>query len=105
MVLKTPHTITLIYGDEPVKRYNPKTGLYEAESEETYKKVPCLFNFISQEQVFRDYGSKHEKMAIVRFNQEQQPFIRAIYQGVKYKPYDQIDAPIKGAVRLVKVVE
>lgn len=103
--MKTPHTITLIYGETPRKEYNPKTGEYEQVGEVTEKEVPCLFNFISQEQVFRDYGSKHEKMAIVRFNQEQQPFIRAIYQGVKYKPYDRIDAPIKGAVRLVKVVE
>lgn len=103
--MKTPHTITLFHGKEPSKKYNPKTGQLESNGTTTPKKVPCFFNLISQQQVWKEYGSKNQKMAIVRFNQEQAPFIRAEYKGETYKPYDSIDAPIKGAVRLVKVVE
>ena len=39
---------------------------------------------------------------ICRFQQAQKPFATAIYDGSKYVPMDQIDAPIKGAVRLKK---
>ena len=103
--MKTPHTITLIYGEESEPEYNWKTGEYEEVSGGFELQVPCLFNFISQEQQFRSYGSKHEKMAIVRFMQEQEPFTHARYKDDLYKPYDAIDAPVKGAVRLVRVVE
>ena len=103
--MKTPHTITLIYGDDLVPEYNWETGEYEETGEVFEIQVPCLFNFISQEQVWRDYGSKHERMAIVRFMQEQEPFAQARYKDDLYKPYDAIDAPVKGAVRLVRVVE
>ena len=103
--MKTPHTITLNYGDALVPEYNWETGEYEETGEVFEIQVPCLFNFISQEQQFRSYGSKQEKMAIVRFMQEQDPFARARYKGDLYKPYDAIDAPVKGAVRLVRVVE
>lgn len=103
--MKTPHTITLIYGKTPRKEYNPKTGEYEQVGEVAEKEVSCLFNFISQERAFKSYGSKIDKMAVVRFSQEQAPFIGARYKGEYFKPYDAIDAPIKGAVRLVKVVE
>lgn len=64
-----------------------------------------MINFISKERQFRDYGDKINKMAIVRFSQRVEPFARAIINDEVYKPYDEIDAPIKGAVRLVKVVE
>ena len=103
--MKTPNTITLIYGDDLVPEYNWETGEYEETGEAFEVQVPCLFNFISQEQQFRSYGSKQEKMAIVRFMQEQDPFTHARYKGDLYKPYDAIDAPVKGAVRLVRVVE
>lgn len=103
--MKTPHTITLIYGDEPHMEYDWRTGEYKEIGGGFEVQVPCLFNFISQEQQFRSYGSKQEKMAIVRFMQEQDPFTHARYKGDLYKPYDAIDAPVKGAVRLVRVVE
>lgn len=103
--MKTPHKITLIYSEESYAEYNWRTGEYEEVGKGFELQVPCLFNFISQEQQFRSYGSKQEKMAIVRFMQEQDPFARARYKGDLYKPYDAIDAPVKGAVRLVRVVE
>ena len=103
--MKTPHTITLIYGEESEPEYNWETGEYETLGEALEIQVPCLFNFISQEQQFRSYGSKHEKMAIVRFMQEQEPFTHARYKDDLYKSYDAIDAPVKGAVRLVRVEE
>ena len=62
-----------------------------------------MVNFISQAKVFEAYGSKNEKVMICRFQQEQEPFQSATYEGNKYEPLDQIDAPIKGAVRLKKV--
>ena len=37
---------------------------------------------------------------ICRFSQEQKPFDYALYEGKKYYPIEQIDAPIKGAIRL-----
>ena len=60
-------------------------------------------NFISQAKVFELYGSHNEKIMICRFQQEQEPFQHAIYDGSRYEPLDAIDAPIKGAVRLKKV--
>ena len=84
--------------------FNPVTGEYEPVGEEVETYVPCLFNFISQEQEFMQYGTREGKLAIARFNQEQQPFIRAKYKGDTFVPVEAIDAPIKGAVRLRKVV-
>ena len=103
--MKTPQTITLIYSGESYTEYNWRTGEYEEVGEGFELQVPCLFNFISKEQQFREYGTKQERMAIVRFMQEQEPFTHARYKDDLYKPYDAIDAPIKGAVRLVRVVE
>lgn len=102
--MKTPHTITLIRGDEPRQVFNPITGEYETVGEEVEKDVPCLFNFISQEKEFMQYGTREGKLAIARFNQEQEPFNRAKHKGESYIPVEAIDAPIKGAVRLRKVV-
>lgn len=102
--MKTPHTLTLIRGDEPVKRFNPVTGEYEMVGEEVETDVPCLFNFISQEKEFLQYGTREGKLAIARFNQEQAPFNRAKYKSDTFIPIEAIDAPIKGAVRLRKVV-
>lgn len=99
--MKTPHRITLIRGETSPK-YNPELDIYDGlvGQEST---VPCLVNFISQAKIFEEYGSRNEKVMICRFQQEQEPFQAAIYQGERYEPLDQIDAPIKGAVRLKKV--
>ena len=99
--MKTPHRITLVRGGT-VPKYNPETDSYdEIKGSETI--VPCLVNFISQAKVFEEYGSRSENVMICRFQQEQEPFQFAIYEGSKYDPLDAIDAPIKGAVRLKKV--
>ena len=99
--MKTPHRIKLVRGGT-VPKYNPETDSYdEVQGVETT--VPCLVNFISQAKVFEEYGSRSENVMICRFQQEQEPFQSAIYGGSKYEPLDQIDAPIKGAVRLKKV--
>ena len=99
--MKTPHRITLIRETEQPK-YNPETDSYEA-TEGQKEVVPCLVNFISQAKVFEEYGSRSEKIMICRFQQEQEPFQYAIYDGGRYEPLDAIDAPIKGSVRLKKV--
>ena len=99
--MKTPHRITLVRGGT-VPKYNPETDSYdEVQGVETI--APCLVNFISQAKVFEEYGSRSENVMICRFQQEQEPFQYAIYDGSKYEPLDAIDAPIKGAVRLKKV--
>ncbi|MEQ9809186.1 hypothetical protein [Streptococcus jiangjianxini] len=99
--MKTPHRIILVRADS-VPKYNPETDIYSEEIGEK-ELVPCLVNFISQAKVFELYGSRSEKIMICRFQQEQEPFQSAIYDGIKYEPLDTIDAPIKGAVRLKKV--
>lgn len=99
--MKTPHRITLIRGAEAPK-YNPATDSYDA-AEGREEVVPCLVNFIQQAKVLKDYGNQTDVVMICRFQQEQKPFATAIYDGIKYVPMDQIDAPIKGAVRFKKV--
>lgn len=99
--MKTPHRITLIRGAEAPK-YNPETDEYENQGGQS-EVVPCLVNFIRQARVFKDYGNQTDTVMICRFQQAQKPFATAIYDGSKYVPMDQIDAPIKGAVRLKKV--
>ena len=99
--MKTPHRIKLVRGDT-VPKYNPETDSYEQVEGEA-EEVACLVNFISQAKVFEAYGNRNEKVMICRFQQEQKPFQSATYEGSKYEPLDQIDAPIKGAVRLKKV--
>ena len=99
--MKTPHRITLIRGDT-TERYNPVTDTYEA-GDVSKEVVPCFVNRVTNAKVFEAYGSRNEKVMICRFQQEQEPFQYASYEGSKYEPLDQIDAPIKGAVRLKKV--
>ena len=99
--MKTPHRIALVRGDS-VPKYNPATDSYD-ETSGTETLAPCLVNFISQAKAFELYGSRNEKIMICRFQQEQEPFQYAIYDGDRYEPLDAIDAPIKGAVRLKKV--
>lgn len=103
--MKTPQTITLLYGDEPRKQLNPLSGEYEAIGTVVDKTVPCLLNFITKQQQFTEYGTRDNTIAIVRFNQEQEPFVRAKYNDDTYIPVEAIDTPIKGAVRIQKVVE
>lgn len=98
--MKTPHRITLIRGGQPA-RYDPEADSYQ-EVPGTETVVPCLVNFVSQAKVFEAYGNRTEKVMICRFQQEQAPFQFAIYQSDRYELLDQIDAPIKGAVRLKK---
>lgn len=99
--MKTPHRITLIRGTGAPK-YNPETDEYENQEGQS-ETVPCLVNFVRQARVFKDYGNQTDTVMICRFQQEQKPFATAIYDGSKYALMDQIDAPIKGAVRLKKV--
>lgn len=99
--MKTPHRISL-FRDGTTSKYNPETDSYD-ETPGTEIIVPCLVNFISQAKVFEEYGSRSEKIMICRFQQEQEPFQYAVYDGGRYELLDAIDAPIKGAVRLKKV--
>ena len=99
--MKTPHRITLIREAEQPK-YNPETDSYEA-AEGQKEVVPCLVNFIQQAKVLKEYGNQTDVVMICRFQQAQEPFQSAIYDDGKYIPMDQIDAPIKGAVRMKKV--
>lgn len=98
--MKTPHRITLIRG-AGASKYNPETDEYENQGGQS-EIVPCLVNFIRQARVFKDYGNQTDTVMICRFQHAQKPFTAAIYDGSKYAPMDQIDAPIKGAVRLKK---
>ena len=101
--MKTPHTIRLYTGDTtPV--WNPEIGDYEVPASAS-KLVPCFANYISQARVFELYGSRTDRIIIVRFSQEQEPFDKAEIFGKIFVPMDQIDAPIKGAVRLKEVLE
>lgn len=99
--MKTPHRISL-FRDGTTPKYNPETDSYD-ETPGTEIIVPCLVNSISQAKVFEEYGSRSEKIMICRFQQEQEPFQYAVYDGGRYELLDAIDAPIKGAVRLKKV--
>lgn len=101
--MKTPHLI-LLYPEKGTPKYNPVTGEYESTEGQTVE-VNCLVNRVSQSKVFEEYGNRTEVMIICRFNQEQEPFVQAKYQEHWYEPVETIDAPIKGSVRLRKVVE
>lgn len=102
--MKTPHRIDLIYG-ETVKQFNPLTGEYEDAGSVTIPDVPCLVNVITQERIAEMYGDRERQVIICRFNQEQPPFQRARYKNKLFKPIESIDAPIKGAMRLIGVDE
>lgn len=101
--MKTPHRITLIRNLDK-KDYDPVTDTYKDQVGNKVE-VACLVNFINQVRVFQEYGSRTDKIMICRFQQEQEPFDKAIYNGSYYVPIDSIDAPIKGAVRLKEVQE
>lgn len=99
--MKTPHTITLVFDSQSEPTFNPVTGEFEQGASET-KEVPCFLNFITQEQQFREYGTRGNRIAIVRFQQPQGAFTHVIYKDAKYKPIEAIDAP-KSAIRIQEV--
>lgn len=98
--MKTPHRIRLVRGSHPPS-YNPVTDRYD-QNKGQEDLVPCLVTFVSQARVFEAYGSRKERVMICRFQQVQEPFSYALYEGERYELMDQIHAPIKGAVRLRK---
>ena len=101
--MKTPHTIKL-YERNGAPRYDPITDTY-SDDYTLIREIPCLANYISKQRVFELYGDRTNRVIIVRFAQEQQPFDRAEFDGRAFVPVEAIDAPIKGAVRLKEVVE
>ena len=94
--MKTPHRITLIRGDT-TERYNPVTDSYEAGSV-SKEVVPCFVNRVTNAKVFEDY-----EVIAIRFMTAPKPFSKAEFNDKTYEPLEEIDAPIKGAVRLRKV--
>lgn len=100
--MKTPHRITLVRG-KGVAKYNPVTDTYDNQAEQS-EVVPCFVNFIQEAKVFELYGSRTDTVMICRFQQEQKPFLYAIYDGFKYEPIDSVEAS-KSAVRLKRTVK
>lgn len=103
MVLKTPHIITLYFG-ETEEKYNPVTDEFEAGTVTTLT-VPCLVNRMTSRKMFEEYGSRDLDIISVRFNQEIPDFDVAEYEGEKYKRYEEPFTPRKKSVRLQRVVE
>lgn len=99
--MKTPHRITLIRGDT-TERYNPVTDTYETGSV-SKEVVPCFVNRVTNAKVFEDYGSRTDEVIAIRFMTAPKPFSKAEFNDKTYEPLEEIDAPIKGAVRLRKV--
>lgn len=99
--MKTPHRITLIRG-KGVAKYNPETDSYDNQAEQP-EVVPCFVNFIQKAKVFELYGSRSDIVMICRFQQEQKPFLYAIYDGFKYEPIDSVEAS-KYSARLKRTV-
>ena len=100
--MKTPHRITLVRGKGGAK-YNPETDTYDNQAEQS-EVVPCFVNFIQKAKVFELYGSRSDVVMICRFQQEQKPFLYAIYDGFKYEQIDSVEAS-KSAVRLKRTVK
>lgn len=99
--MKTPHRITLVRGGSSTPVYNPVTDEYEQEKGEEVV-IPCLVNAITQARVFEEYGNRQDVVIIARFNQPQDDFHTAYFEGATYKPIEAIDAP-KAAIRLRRV--
>lgn len=99
--MKTPHRITLVRG-KGVAKYNPVTDTYESKAEQS-EVVPCFVNFIQKAKVFELYGNRSDVVMICRFQQEQEPFLCAIYDGFKYEQIDSVEAS-KCSVRLKRTV-
>lgn len=100
--MKTPHRITLVRG-QGVEKYNPVTDTYENRAEQT-EIVPCFVNFIQKAKVFELYGNRSDVVMICRFQQEQEPFLYAIYDGFRYEQIDSVEA-LKCSVRLKRTVK
>lgn len=99
--MKTPHRITLVRG-KGVAKYNPVTDTYENQAEQT-EVVPCFVNYIQKAKVFELYGNRSDVVMICRFQQEQNPFLYAIYDGFRYEQIDSVEAS-KCSVRLKRTV-
>ena len=95
--MKTPHRITLVRG-KGIAKYNPVTDAYDSQTEQT-EVVPCFLNFIQRSKVFELYGNRSDVVMVCRFQQEQEPFLHAIYDGFKYELIDSVEAS-KCSVRL-----
>ena len=100
--MKTPHRITLVRG-KGVAKYNPATDTYENKAEQT-EVVPCFVNSIQKAKVFELYGNRSDVVIICRFQQEQEPFLYAIYDGFRYEQIDSVEAS-KCSVRLKRTVK
>ena len=100
--MKTPHRITLVRG-KGVAKYNPVTDTYENQAEQSVV-VPCFVNFIQKAKVFELYGNRSDVVMICRFQQEQEPFLYAIYDGFRYEQIDTVEAS-KCSVRLKRTVK
>ena len=100
--MKTPHRITLVRG-KGVAKYNPETDSYDNQAEQS-EVVPCFVNFIQKSKVFELYGNRSDVVMICRFQQEQEPFLYAIYDGHRYEQMDGIEAS-KYSVRLKRKVK
>lgn len=99
--MKTPHRITLVRG-KGVAKYNPVTDTYENQAEQS-EIVPCFVNFIQKAKVFELYGNRSDVVMVCRFQQEQEPFLYAIYDGFRYEQIDTVEAS-KCSVRLKRTV-
>ena len=102
--MKTPHEILLIRGETSEPVFNPVTGGFDQGDSEK-ETVPCLFQYLSKAKQFEQYGSRDDRVAVVRFNQEQEPFNKAKHNNRTFVPIESIDAPVKGSVRLKEVIE
>ena len=100
--MKTPHRNTLVRG-QGVEKYNPVTDTYDNQAEQT-EVVPCFVNFIQKAKVFELYGNRSDVVMICRFQQEQEPFLYAIYDGFRYEQIDTVEAS-KCSVRLKRTVK
>lgn len=100
--MKTPHRIMLVRG-KGVAKYNPETDTYENQAEQT-EIVPCLINYIQKAKVFELYGNRSDVVMICRFQQEQEPFLYAIYDGFRYELIDSVEAS-KCSVRFKRTVK
>lgn len=100
--MKTPHRITLVRG-KGVAKYNPVTDTYENQAEQS-EVVPCFVNYIQKAKVFELYGNRSDVVMICRFQQEQEPFLYAIYDGFRYEQIDNVEAS-KCSVRLKRTVK
>lgn len=99
--MKTPHRITLVYS-EGKTTFDPITGKYESGAMISME-VPCFINFPTKQTQFEQYGSREENILIARFNHEPEPFTKAIYKGKTYAPIEELDAPVKGSIRMREV--